>query len=103
LHAGGQYVVDPSRLLQDMRPSTLGLWLGMAEIDPFDGNRADLNAATVASSLMAANGVTTKDGRPFSPADFLPFARVQEPAEAIEQRQVQSLRAFLDARVKKKA
>lgn len=103
MRAGGQYVVDPALLVRDMRRSTFGLWAALNRIDSFDGHRDDLNAATISAAIMAAQGVKKNTGEPFYASDFMPFQDMQKPPEAIAQDANAQLRAFLDARVKKKA
>lgn len=52
-----------------MRPSELGTWAALYNIDPFDEERADLRAGIVASTL--ANIHRGKNTEPLSPFDFM--------------------------------
>lgn len=103
MRAGGPYVADPGLLLRDMRRSTLGLWAAMNVIDPFDGYRDDMNAAILAAATMSAQGAKKEGGDAFEPSDFLHFHRMQQMPEDTSKKQISELRAFLDARVSKKA
>lgn len=74
-----------------MRPSTLGLWMAMAAIDPWDDNRADWRAAEIAAATLVAQGVKKKSGEDVTARDFMRFHTLQEDpdrAEADRQREL---------------
>lgn len=82
LHAGGQYVIDPSRLAREMSPRVWSWWRALWAIDPQDANRADRAAATIASVVVNAAGAKKQDGDYFKPSDFAPYLAAQiEPEE----------------------
>ncbi|MGH6867180.1 MAG: phage tail assembly protein T [Methyloceanibacter sp.] len=45
-------------------------WIAFMELEPFGGERGDLRAAIVASTVANAN--RKKGARPFRPEDFMP-------------------------------
>lgn len=87
LKAGGRYIADPYLLAQEMRPSTLGMWMALSVIDPWDDNRADLRAGQIAAAAVNAQGATKRDGEPFVPRDFMFYHDVQIDQEELAERQ----------------
>lgn len=79
MRAGGHYIADPGRLLQEMRPSTWGLWRALYAIDPWDEQRADLRQAIATAALVQAQGARRVGGGSFSYLDFMPY--VERPPE----------------------
>jgi hypothetical protein len=66
-----------AELQQTLSAAELVEWLAFYRIDPWGGYRADLGAAMVASTL--ANVHRTASSQPFTPDDFIPYARHPEP------------------------
>lgn len=97
LKAGGQYVVDPSRLVREMGARTLQLWRAYWEIDPQDGNRADRAAAQVASAVANSAGARKEGGGFFTPDDFVPYLRAQVEPEELARRELEREEAALSA------
>ena len=58
-------------LLARMGSDELTEWMAFYQLEPFGDFRADLRSAIVASTL--ANAHRSKDGKPFTPEDFMPF------------------------------
>jgi hypothetical protein len=72
-----------------MRPSTLGMWMALSVIDPWDDNRADLRAGQIAAAAVNAQGATKRDGEPFVPIDFMVYHDAQIDQDALaEQREI---------------
>jgi len=73
-----------------MRPSTLGLWLAMYAIDPWDDNRADLRAGEIAAAVVNVQGGKKQDGTHFLARDFMPYAdgQIDQEQVAIERERV---------------
>lgn len=77
-------MVDPWRLVHDMRASTLTRWAALAEIDPWDDNRADLRAGEVAAASVNVQGAKKWDGAPFAPEDFMRYHVLQQDPDELE-------------------
>lgn len=60
------------QLLASMSSRELTEWQMFYHIEPFGGERADLQAGIVASTIANVN--RGKGSKVFSPADFMPFA-----------------------------
>ncbi len=58
-------------LLARMGSDELTEWMAFYQLEPFGDFRADLRSAIVASTL--ANAHRSKEGKPFTPEDFMPF------------------------------
>jgi hypothetical protein len=78
-----------------MRPSVLARWLAVYEIDPWDGNRADLRAGEIAAATVNAQGCKKLDGSYFAPEDFMRYARAQREPEALQREVAQDVSAKL--------
>lgn len=78
-----------------MRPSELGTWVALYNIDPFDEERADLRAGIVASTL--ANIHRAKNTEPLSPFDFM-----WGGAERKKQQTANDLKSFLMGKARPK-
>lgn len=88
-------MIDPWRLVNDMRESTLALWMALAEIDPWDENRADLRAGVLTAATVNAQGAKKWDGSHFSPPDFMRYHELQQdPDELARQRDAEVAEAF---------
>ena len=65
-------IASPEELRARVRPSVLGTWAALYRMDPWGGERADLRAGIVASTV--ANGLMKrKGGGQFRPVDFMPY------------------------------
>lgn len=97
MHAGGQYVIDPSRLVREMSPRTLGLYRAMWVIDPQDMNRLDRAAGQIANAVVHAAGANKQDGTEFRPADFTPYIDAQHEPEELARMELERSEAELSA------
>lgn len=78
-------------MLAEMRPSELGTWAAMYEIDPWTEERADLRAGIVASTIANATRVRWTEN--VTPVDFMPYAKSPK-----QQSITQRLKSFLKSR-----
>jgi hypothetical protein len=62
-------------LLARIGSDELTEWMAFYQLEPFGDFRADLRSAIVASTL--ANAHRSKEGKPFTPEDFMPFVDKQ--------------------------
>jgi hypothetical protein len=60
-------------MLAAMRPSQLGEWLALYDIDPWGEQRADLRAGIVAAEVHNAAGSKRKDNQPITADQFMPY------------------------------
>jgi hypothetical protein len=67
-------------LLARIGSDELTEWMAFYPLEPFGDFRADLRSAIVASTL--ANAHRSKEGRPFTPEDFMPFVDRQHKADS---------------------
>lgn len=65
-------------MLRDVRPSELGLWAALWQIDPWGRERGDLQAGIIASIIAEANRDHKRRSEPFAPLDFMPFQRMSK-------------------------
>lgn len=93
--------MDPARLLRDMSPRTLGMWLALAEIDPWDENRGDLRAGEIAAVVANAAGAKRSDGGFFEAGDFTRYDKFQRDPDELrrehDEKVAAALRAWLDS------
>jgi hypothetical protein len=83
-------------MLRELRPSELGMWAALYDVDPWDETRADLRAGIVASTIANVNRGRNQPA--FVPADFMPFAdRTKKPQDLAT-----GLRSFLKSKPRKK-
>jgi len=66
-------------LLARMGSDELTEWMAFYQLEPFGDFRADLRSAIVASTLANAHG--SKEGKPFTPEDFMPFVEKQHRSD----------------------
>lgn len=66
-------------LLAKVDSRELAEWMAYYTLDPFGSVRTDLNAGVIAATV--ANAHKGKSGRPFQPADFMPFVEKEEQTE----------------------
>ena len=72
---------SPARMLGELKPSELGTWAALYEMEPWGEKRADMRAGIIASTLANVN--RGKSSEPFSPSDFMPrFDRSDEKPKA---------------------
>lgn len=90
-------MIDPSRLIREMHPRTLGLWRALWVIDPQDENRADWRAGEIAAAVLKSQGAKKSDGTYFTPADFVPYVDAQEDPEERRRRELEREEAQLIA------
>ncbi len=67
-------------LLARIGSDELTEWMAFYQLEPFGDFRADLRSAIVACTL--ANAHRSKEGRPFTPEDFMPFVDRQHKADS---------------------
>lgn len=63
---------SPRRLAQTLRPSELGAWWALWNIEPWGQDRADRRAGTVAAVLANVHR-DPKKTRPYRPEQFMPW------------------------------
>ncbi len=66
-------------LLERIDSRELAEWMAYYTLDPFGSVRTDLNAGVIAATIANAN--KGKNGRPFQPADFMPYVEKSEQSE----------------------
>jgi len=100
LARGGQ---APSQFLRELRPSELGYYWALWQIDPWGEQRADLRSGIVASTIANVHRDSRKV-EPFRPAQFMPYHREAPPPPAVvSQRLLQAFGLELDPkRIRKK-
>lgn len=64
-------------MLREMRPSELGEFFALARIDDWTGNRGDLQAGIIASTLAEINRDPKKKSDSFKASDFMPYVQAQ--------------------------
>lgn len=89
-------------MLREMRPSELGEFFALAHIDDWTGNRGDLQAAIIASTLANVNRDPKRKSEPFKPSDFMPYAEAQSTQRQRDEDLSARLRAYLTAVSKSK-
>ena len=67
-----------------MRPHELGMWWALWQIEPWDEERADRRAATVAMVLANVNRNPKKRAAAFKVEDFMPYLYRDERKEAAQ-------------------
>jgi hypothetical protein len=67
-------------LLSRIDSHELAEWMAYYSLDPFGTARADLSAGIIAATVANAN--KGKKGRPFQPADFMPYTEKREQTES---------------------
>lgn len=72
----------PRIMLRQMSAVTFVDWQRYASLEPFGEERADLRAGIVASTI--ANCLAGREGKAFSPEDFMPLLKRSERVEAEE-------------------
>jgi hypothetical protein len=65
------------RCQQEVDSAEFTDWIAYYGIEPFGERFADIRAGTIAS--VVANANLSKDSKPFSPLDFVPWAKEPEP------------------------
>ncbi len=70
-------------MLAEMRPSELGQWIALTQVEPWGAYRDDVRAGVVAASLAPMWG-KRKDGRGFKPTDFMPDFEPQQEMDSVD-------------------
>ena len=84
-------IASPEALRAAVRPSVLGTWAALYQIDPWGEERADLRSGIVASTV--ANAMAKKrGGGAFKPVDFMPY---YEPPARDPEAMFRQMRAML--------
>lgn len=68
-------------MLTEMRPSELGEYLALAQIDDWTEMRGDLRAGIVASVIAEVNRDRRKKSDAFKASDFMPYLDAQKTPE----------------------
>jgi hypothetical protein len=66
-------------LLARVGSDELTEWMAFYQLEPFGEMRADLRSGVVAATF--ANAYRTKDARPFTPEDFMPYIERSAPKD----------------------
>lgn len=69
-------------MLREMRPSELGAWAALWTIDPWGETRADLRSGMISAVIANVNRDPKRRAQPFSAADFMPYVKAEERADA---------------------
>lgn len=86
-------------MLRELRPTELGLWLALWQIDPWGEQRADLRAAIGHSLLANINTDSSKRPQGWKPADFMPYRdREDDKPEEVDESLRNALLAAVPAR-----
>lgn len=84
-------------MLAEMRPSELGMWRALHDVDPWTEERADLRMA-INSQLTAQSGLKKAGGAPFTIEEFMPFREQPAPGKVM----AAQMRAFFSGLPRKK-
>lgn len=78
------------QLLREIDAKELIEWQLYDQMDPIGmGDRADVNAATIAATIANANRDPKRRSRPYSPDDFIPRYAPREDPKVLEVREKQ--------------
>jgi hypothetical protein len=65
-------------MLRKLRPSELGQWAALFQLEPWGEQRADLRSAIVASVIANVNRDPKRKSEPFQPLDFMPYLKLDK-------------------------
>jgi len=68
-------------MLAEMRPSELGQWIALMQVEPWGAYRDDVRAGVAAACLAPMWG-KRKDGQGFKPTDFMPDFEPQQELDS---------------------